>query len=321
MKRFAILGVFLLATLAIGTAVGAVAFGPTALWAGLTGRDAEAAAILWGLRLPRVVLAFLVGGALGVAGACLQALVRNPLADPYLLGISGGAGLGAVIAIAGGVAAAWALPAFAFAGGLVALVVVYRLALAAGRLEPRTLVLAGVVVSSFAGAVTSAILVLSDAARLRNAFLWLLGGFSMASWPAVLVFSTYALPATVALLLAGRRLDLLALGEEPASHLGVDVPRTRRGTYIAAGLVAGAAVAVSGVVGFVGLVAPHATRRLTGPLHARLLPAVFVGAGGFLVLCDAIARTVARPVELPVGVVTALVGVPMFAALLRRELR
>lgn len=307
-----------IAALVTGLLLGAVSFGPAALWRGLTGADSEAAAILWGIRAPRALLAFLVGGALGVAGASLQALVRNPLADPYLLGISGGAGLGAVSAIALGLAAAWALPAFAFAGGLVALVVVYRLAVAAGRLDPRTLVLAGVVVGSFAGALTSAILVLSDAARLRNAFLWLLGGFSAASWPAVAVFAAYAIPAVAALFILGRRLDLLALGEESAAHLGVDVDGTRRGAYVAAGLVAGAAVAVSGVVGFVGLVAPHAMRRLVGPLHARLLPAVFAGAGAFLVLADVVARTVVRPIELPVGVVTALVGVPVFAAMLRR---
>lgn len=307
-----------IAALVTGLLLGAVSFGPAALWRGLTGADSEAAAILWGIRAPRALLAFLVGGALGVTGASLQALVRNPLADPYLLGISGGAGLGAVSAIALGLAAAWALPAFAFAGGLVALVVVYRLAVAAGRLDPRTLVLAGVVVGSFAGALTSAILVLSDAARLRNAFLWLLGGFSAASWPAVAVFAAYATPAVAALFILGRRLDLLALGEESAAHLGVDVDGTRRGAYVAAGLVAGAAVAVSGVVGFVGLVAPHAMRRLVGPLHARLLPAVFAGAGAFLVLADVVARTVVRPIELPVGVVTALVGVPVFAAMLRR---
>jgi iron complex transport system permease protein len=307
-----------IAALVTGLLLGAVSFGPAALWRGLTGSDSEAAAILWGIRAPRALLAFLVGGALGVAGASLQALVRNPLADPYLLGISGGAGLGAVGAIALGLAAAWALPAFAFAGGLAALVVVYRLAVAAGRLDPRTLVLAGVVVGSFAGALTSAILVLSDAARLRNAFLWLLGGFSAASWPAVAVFAAYATPAVAALFLLGRRLDLLALGEESAAHLGVDVDGTRRGAYVAVGLVAGAAVAVSGVVGFVGLVAPHAMRRLVGPLHARLLPAVFAGAGAFLVLADVVARTVVRPIELPVGVVTALVGVPVFAAMLRR---
>lgn len=314
-------GMLVAATLLAGVAFGAVPLGAGGVWQAIRGTDPEARAILWGLRAPRVILAFLVGGGLGVAGAALQALVRNPLADPYLLGISGGAGLGAVAAIALGVAAAWALPAWAFVGGLAALFIVYRLALAAGRLEPRTLVLAGVVVGSFAWALTSAILVLSDAARLRNAFLWLLGGFSAASWTAVLLYAAYATPAIALLLVMGRRLDLLALGEEPASHLGVNVDRARRGTYLAAGMVAGAAVAVSGVVGFVGLVMPHAVRRFVGPLHARLLPTVFAAAGGFLVLADLLARTVVRPIELPVGVVTALVGVPVFAALLRRSAR
>jgi iron complex transport system permease protein len=209
----------------------------------------------------------------------------------------------------------------AFAGAMVALLLVYRLSLVQGRrLDPRVLILAGVIVSAFTGALMSAIMALSPEAALRNAFLWLLGGFSGASWPALGLFVAYALLPLGLIVGSARSLDLLALGDESARHLGLDVPRTRLIIYFATGLLTAASVAVCGIIGFVGLVVPHAARRLLGPLHRPLLPAVFLTGGAFLVLADALARTVARPLELPVGVVTALVGVPLFALLLRRTL-
>jgi iron complex transport system permease protein len=209
-----------------------------------------------------------------------------------------------------------------FVGGLGAVVLVYRLSTVSGRpLDPRVLVLAGVVVSAFAGALMSAILTLSTAEALRNAFFWLLGGFSTASWTALTAFAGYAVVPLLALGGSARSLDLLSLGEEPAIALGLDAVRARRVVYLASALLTAAGVAVSGIVGFVGLVAPHAVRRVLGPAHRRLLPAVFFGSGAFLVLADAAARTVVRPLELPVGVVTALVGVPIFAVLLHRTLR
>jgi iron complex transport system permease protein len=199
---------------------------------------------------------------------------------------------------------------------------VYRLAAVAGRrLNPQVLILAGVIVSAFTGALIAAVLTLSSAEQLRNAFLWLLGGFAGASWTSVAAFSAYALVPVALLFAQSRSLDLLSLGEEPAQSLGLDAPKARRIVYLATSLLTAASVAVCGVVGFVGLVAPHALRGLLGPLHRRLLPAVFLASGAFLVLADALARTVARPIELPVGVVTALVGVPLFAVLLRRNLR
>lgn len=311
-----------LAACLVGLALGAVPIPPSGVLAALLSPDAPAAAIIRDIRAPRVLLAFVVGGGLGISGAALQALVRNPLADPYLLGISGGAGLAAVIAIALGLGGAWGVPAAAFAGGLGAVALVYRLSTVAGRrLDPQVLVLAGVVVSAFTGAMITAVLTLSPAEKLRNAFLWLLGGFSGASWSSLGVFVAYAVLPLAGLFGAARALDLLSLGEEPAQSLGLDAPRARRVVYLATSLLTAASVAVCGVVGFVGLVAPHALRGLLGPAHRRLLPAVFVGSGSFLVLADAAARTVARPIELPVGVVTALVGVPLFALLLRRSLR
>ena len=271
------------------------------------------------LRLPRALLALLVGGALSVAGASLQALVRNPLADPFLLGLSGGAGLGAVLAIALHVAGPWALPLAAFAGALGAMALVYRLGLVGGaQLDPRILLLAGVAVGAFSGAVTTAIVALADAAELRNAFLWLWGGLSAASWDTVLVTALYIPLPLIVLYAAARPLDLLALGDEPATHLGADVEPLKRRVYVAASLLTAAAVAVSGVIGFVGLIVPHLVRSVWGPGHRTLLPAAFLGGGALLLLADTAARVAVAPRELPVGIVTALVGVPLFAVLLRR---
>ena len=275
--------------------------------------------IVRSLRLPRAILAFLVGGSLALSGASLQALVRNPLADPFLLGLSGGAGLGAVLAIALHLAGPWGLPLAAFGGALFAMALVYRLGLVGGaELDPRVLILAGVAVGAFASAVTTAIVSLSDAAELRNAFLWLWGGLSGASWDSVVVMAVYAPLPVLVLLAAARPLDLLALGEEPARHLGADVVPLKRRVYVAASLLTAAAVAVSGVIGFVGLVVPHAMRTVWGHRHRPLLPASFVGGGALLALSDTVARVAVAPRELPVGIVTALIGVPVFALMLRR---
>lgn len=278
--------------------------------------------IVRSLRLPRAILAFLVGGSLAVSGASLQALVRNPLADPFLLGLSGGAGLGAVAAIALGLTGPWALPLAAFAGALGTMALVYRLGLVGGaELDPRVLILAGVAVGAFASAITTAVVSLSDATELRNAFLWLWGGLSGASWDTVLVLCVYA-PLPLGLLFAAARpLDLLALGEEPARYLGADVAPLKRRVYVAASLLTAAAVAVSGVIGFVGLIVPHMSRLLWGHRHRALLPAAFLGGGALLALADTAARVAVAPRELPVGIVTALVGVPLFALLLRRWTR
>jgi iron complex transport system permease protein len=309
----------LVAVVALG--LGAVPIPLRAVAGALVDPGSGAGAIVWQLRMPRIILAFLVGGALGVAGAALQALVRNPLAEPYLLGISGGAGLAAVTAIALGLTGLWAIPAAAFAGAVIAAFAVYRIATVPGaRLEPRVLVLVGVVVAAFTGAIMSALLTMSEAAQLRNAFLWLLGGFGSASWQAVAAFGAYAALPLGLILWAARPLDLISLGDETAHALGADVARAKRLVYFTTALLTAASVAVSGMIGFVGLVTPHAMRSWVGPLHHRLLPAVFVASGALLVLADAVARTVLRPAELPVGAVTALIGVPVFAWLLRRSL-
>jgi iron complex transport system permease protein len=320
-SRAAGLVTLVIACLLIGLSAGAVPLPLGAVWDGLWNGGSDASSIVRDLRAPRVMLAFLVGGSLGVCGAALQAMIRNPLAEPYLLGLSSGAGLGAVIAIATRAGGAWAVPIAAFIGALAAVALVYRLSLVAGRrLDPHVLLLSGVVVGAFAGALMSAVMVLSDAPGVRNAFLWLLGGFGAASWRALGVFSVYASLPVALLLFHARSLDLIALGDEPAQHLGADVDRLRRLVYLCTALLTAASVATCGIIGFVGLVVPHAVRTMFRPVHRTLLPVVFVVGGCFLVLADVVSRVAVRPLELPVGVVTALIGVPLFALLLRRTL-
>jgi iron complex transport system permease protein len=309
------------ACLLFGLSAGAVPLPWREVWQGLWHSDSPAAPIIRDLRAPRVVLAFLVGGSLGISGAALQAMIRNPLAEPYLLGLSSGAGLGAVVAIASQAAGAWTVPVAAFLGAICAVALVYRLSLVSGRrLDPHVLLLSGVVVGAFAGALMSAVMVLSDAPGVRNAFLWLLGGFGSASWSALGVFTAYAAIPVALLLFHARSLDLIALGDEPAHHLGAEVDRIRRLVYLCTALLTAASVATCGIIGFVGLVVPHAVRTTFRPLHRSLLPLVFLTGGCFLVLADVVSRTVVRPLELPVGVITALIGVPLFALLLRRTL-
>jgi iron complex transport system permease protein len=308
------------AMLLVGLAVGPADLAPATVWQAVLGRGDEAtAAIVRDLRLPRVLLAYLIGGSLAVTGASLQAVVRNPLADPYLLGLSGGAGLGAVAAIALGLGGAWAVPLAALVGAVLAIVLVYRVALAAGgHLDTRVLLLAGVVVGAFAASLMGAIMALSPAPEVRNALLWLLGSFDAASWRALAVFGAYALFPLAVLYGMARPMDLLALGEEPARFLGADVERTKRVLYVAASALTAAAVSVSGIIGFVGLVIPHAVRMLWGHTHRALLPSAFLLGGTLMVAADAVARTAFAPLELPVGVVTALIGVPLFIWLVRR---
>ncbi|MGH7592581.1 MAG: FecCD family ABC transporter permease [Gemmatimonadales bacterium] len=317
-----ILGIAALGACVAGLLLGAVPLSPASVLAALGHPSAPDAAIVRELRLPRVVLAFGVGGSLAVAGAALQALLRNPLAEPWLLGLSGGAALGAVLAVVIGLPLGWSVPACATAGALAAIGVVYRISVVAGRrLDPRILLLAGVVVGAFTAAITSGLLVVTDPFTFHSATIWLFGGFGRSSWSLVWHFAAVAAPPLLALWWLARSLDLLALGDDSAATLGLDVDRTRRLVIIATSVLTAATVAAAGVIGFVGLVVPHALRGIVGPLHRSLLPAVFIAGGAFTVLADMAARTLLRPAELPVGVVTALVGVPIFAVLLRRTLR
>jgi len=284
--------------------------------------DATTIAIVRRLRLPRAVLAAMVGGSLAASGATFQALLRNPLAEPYILGISGGAAVGAVFAIAllGAAASGGIVAACALAGAVLAIVLVFRIAAVVGQaLDTRILLLAGVVVGAFFNACILLALTFADADAFRSAIFWMMGSFSGATWRGIGLLAVAMVPGLAVLLTLARPLNLLSVGEETAAYLGTRVERTKLLAYGTASLLTASAVAVSGVIGFVGLVIPHVVRMLWGADHRFLLPASVLAGAAFVVLADTLARTVAAPTELPVGVVTAFVGVPFFIYLLRRR--
>lgn len=319
-------GVLLLATLVLAVTVGPADIAPLEVWRSVAAhvglgnpvlpelRDA----IVWELRLPRVLAAAAVGAGLSLAGAVMQSLTRNPLADPYLLGLSSGASLGAVVVVVLG--AAVALPAAAFLGALAALVAAMTLAGAVGTLTPTRTILAGLAVGQLAAAATSFVIFWSATGdSYREILGWLLGSLGAVTWDGTAVAVTAVLVVGVLLLGHARTLDAFAFGDTAAAALGVDVRRTRWTLLVAVALLTGALVSVSGAIGFVGLVLPHATRLLVGGRHRALLPLTALVGASFLVWVDTAARTVFAPRELPVGVLTALVGAPVFALILWRR--
>ncbi|HVO23983.1 MAG TPA: iron ABC transporter permease [Candidatus Margulisiibacteriota bacterium] len=279
--------------------------------------------ILFETRLPRVLLAAVVGGALATAGVALQGLLRNPLAEPHLIGVSGGAALGAVVAvILGGrtvLTETSLLPLAAALGALLSMAIIYRLALVHGRLQPYVLLLAGVVYNAFAGALILCVNAIADFYQAQGILFWLMGNLATQSYALVLTIGLYTVAGTVWLLLHTRQLNVLSLGDEGALQLGVAVDRTRRATFFGASLLVGAVVSVSGMIGFVGLIVPHVMRLILGADHRLLLPASLLGGATFLIWADTVARTALGVVEIPVGVVTALCGGPFFVYLLKRE--
>ncbi len=276
-------------------------------------------AILATVRVPRVLLAALVGGALAMVGAALQAVFRNPMADSGLLGVGGGAALGAVIAVRFGWASEvyLALPAAAFAGALCAVLLVYALAGLIGRSSLAGLLLTGLAVSALAGAGTSVLLVATEEFRVKAVLFWLAGGLEGRSWTHLGLCAALVAVGGALLLALARPLDVLSLGDEEAASLGLPVRAARLGVLGAAALLAGAATAAAGSVPFVGLVAPHALRPLVGPAARRLLPASFLGGALLVVVADLAARSFSDRVDLPLGALTALVGAPYFLVALR----
>lgn len=273
------------------------------------------------IRLPRLVLAFLVGSALALSGAAFQGLLRNPLADPYTIGVSSGAALGAVSVLFFriGLFGAFTLPIFGIFGGLAALLAVFALTRLAGRgFAVETIILAGIIVSSFLGSLISLIIALSGE-DLKQVMFWLLGSVGMRGWGYVQLFAPFFVAGSILLLIHRRELNALSIGEQAAHHLGVDVRRRRMYILIGAALLTGGAVSVSGTIGFVGLVIPHMVRWFLGPSYRHLLPLSMLWGGAFLVLADLISRTLLSPQELPIGVVTSLAGAPVFALLLVKE--
>jgi len=308
----------LFAAILIGVSIGSVPLDFSAL-----GEAGTARTILMQLRIPRVLLAALVGAALAVAGAALQPTLRNPLASPDIIGVSGGAALAAVAAIAFlplGALAQTLVPLAAFGGAVGASALVYRLSLVNGRLEPYTQILVGVIFNTFAASVILMISAVVDLHRSHSIVFWLMGGIAIHPYGILLVVAAFV--GLGALLLVGqsRSLDLLALGDETAEHLGVDLVRSRRRVFVASSLLVGAVVSLTGIISFVGLIVPHVVRRVFGSDNRLVVPASFLAGGAFLVLCDALARWVIAPRELPVGAITAMTGGPFFIYLLRRRM-
>jgi iron complex transport system permease protein len=330
-RILAVLVAVLVASFLLAVAVGTVWISPwtsvrVIAWRlGITGRPAGVPAstevILLQLRLPRVVLAAVVGAALAASGALFQGLFRNPLADPAIIGVSSGAALGAiaVIVFAGsGALAAFGVPLAAFAGALLTAFLVYRLARIGPTVHVATLLLAGIAVAAVISSAMSLVMSFSGE-QVRDIYAWLLGGLVGQGWGAIGAVVPLVAVGLAAAALTAHDLNLLSLGEERAAQLGVEVSRLKRRTIAVGALLAACAVSVAGVIGFVGLMTPHLLRMVVGADHRRLLPAVLLAGPTLLILADLVARTVLSPQELPVGIVTALLGGPFFLYLLRRE--
>ena len=273
------------------------------------------------VRLPRILLAILVGGGLSVAGVLFQGILRNPLADPYIIGVSSGASLGASLALMFIVAAGWGgfstLPLFAFIGAVLATLVVYRVGMVRGRLHPTNLILAGVAVAALLTAFVSFLMVLRIQ-NIQDVYLWLMGSLSGRGWKHVAVAFPYIIFGTGAAVWLARDLNVYLLGEETAHSLGIDVQKLQKKVLVVGSLIAAACVSVTGVIGFVGLMVPHAVRLLVGPEHCRLTIFSFFCGSIFLLIADTLARTLFSPIELPVGIITALAGGPFFIYLMKR---
>ena len=280
----------------------------------------EQLAVIWYIRLPRMLVGMLVGGALGISGAVMQGIFSNPLADPGLIGISAGAATGAVVAIALGEAASGmlAMPAFALCGSILAVCLTVFLAMRNGKIPVMTLLLAGVAVGMLLGAITSGILTFMNEQKLAQYLFWMVGGLDYRRWEHVYLAAGPVLVGIFIMLLLARHLNILVLGETEAKAVGMPVLKFRMGLLFVAALTTATSVCVSGNIGFVGLVIPHMMRMLLGPDHRILLPASALGGALFLVFCDCLGRTIIAPAEVRVGIMTAILGSPYFLYLLRR---
>lgn len=316
LRRTGLLALVFLLAGAVAVLVGPEWVSPARLFSG----EPEATFIVEQIRVPRVLTGLFVGGALAACGAAFQALLRNPLASPFILGVSGGGSLGAVLAIVSGISVAGLAvqPLFAFLGCLGALLLIYAVARRSGRLVPQALLLTGVVANTFFLSALGFLHYLATPHQSAEILRWMMGGLSGQTATSAAMTGVLAVAGVAVLTLLGRDLNVLSLGEETAAQLGVPVGRIRRRVFVLASLMTGAAVAVSGPIGFVGLFIPHGVRILFGADHRLLLPLSFLAGGAFLVLADAGARVAAAPSEMPVGLVTAAVGAPAFVALLVR---
>jgi iron complex transport system permease protein len=287
---------------------------------GYSGLSPSEKTIIFSIRLPRIIFACIVGASLSTAGVVFQALLRNPLADPYILGISGGSAVGAILGIILGAGAIpFGIPGLAFLGAVLTVILVFGIAKTGKELQSNTLLLAGVIVNAFFSAAIMFLISTSRNADLHNIMFWLMGNLSLAAGREIILTALFLIAGFITIYIHSRSLNLIVTGEETAIQLGVNVEGTKKILFLASSLVVGVAVSVSGIIGFVGLIIPHIVRMLLGPDHRLLLPASLLFGASFLVIADTIARTIIPSTELPVGVITAFCGAPYFIYLLRRR--
>lgn len=313
--------ILLLVCVWLGVSIGSVKVPLSTLW---DQENTTAYGILWNIRMPRVVLAALVGAALAIAGAAFQGLLKNPLADPYTLGISSGASVGAVITIYFGISipllGVFLLPIFSMLGAFITMLIVLLFAKLVDRtMKMETLILTGIIFSAFLSAGLSLMIALTSDDNLRTILSWTMGSVSMRGWPYVKMVLPFILIGVAIVLFYRRELNALIYGEERAKHLGVNVNKSKYGILIGGSILTGGAVAVSGTIGFVGLVVPHMVRMLIGADHRHLLFISMLNGASLLVLCDLVSRTIIAPVELPIGVITSFLGAPVFAYIFYRQ--
>lgn len=317
-----IMSLFVAAWFAIS--VGSVKVPLSVLW-NPSSADAASANIIWKIRVPRVILAGLVGAALAMAGAAFQGLLKNPLADPYTLGVSSGASVGAVMTIFFGISTSslglYTLPIFSMLGAMAAMVLVLSFARLVDRsMKMETLILTGIIVSAFLSSVISLMIALTGD-ELRQILNWLMGSVSMRGWPYIKMIWPFLVIGGLMLWMNRKELNALLFGEERAHYLGVNVKRSKWMILVGGSILTGCAVAVSGTIGFVGLVVPHMTRLLFGADHRHLLPLSIINGATLLIVCDLVARTIIAPSELPIGVITSFIGAPVFAYIFFRQRR
>ena len=324
-KRYTIAYIISIAVLFIclwvGVSIGSVQIPFSTLW---NDSNTTAHGILWNIRMPRVLLAAIVGAALAIAGAAFQGLLKNPLADPYTLGISSGASVGAVITIYFSISipvlGTFVLPIFSMIGAFVTLLIVLTFARLVDRaMKMETLILTGIIFSAFLSAGLSLMIALTSDDNLRSILNWTMGSVSLRGWPYIRMVLPFFVIGVAIVLYYRRELNALIYGEERAKHLGVNVSKSKYGILIGGSILTGSAVAVSGTVGFVGLVVPHIVRLLIGADHRHLLIISMLNGASLLVLCDLVSRTIIAPVELPIGVITSFIGAPVFAYIFYRQ--
>ena len=321
-KVTGVLLVVLVLALLIGLSIGSSGSSLTALWNGLSrseSSDSVLMTILWKIRLPRVLLAALVGGALSLGGLVFQALLRNPLAEPYILGISGGSAIGAIVGILLGFSQFPGITLTSFGASLATLILILGISAGQSILRKNALLLSGVMVNAFCSAVIMFLVSMTQDTRLHNIIFWLMGDLSLGNLQHTIILALFLIPCFVVIFMYANTMNLMLMGKDMAQSMGVNIRRANLVLLLVTSLMVSACVSQCGLIGFVGLVIPHLFRLFLGPDHRLLLPACILGGGAYMVLCDLLARAIPQQGELPAGVITALIGAPLFIYLLKRS--